>query len=346
MTLAEPLLGEFEKQAIACERLGSPFTAALCRLMPQVLDRDTATGRLVHDWAEGPDAALPLRLAGALHRLVLAGADAALASVYPPNPLDTGALAAAVARAFVVHDAEVAAFLASPPQTNEVARSAALLPGLLLVARQTARPIVLAEIGSSAGLNLSLDRFSYDFGGALWGDAASGVQLRPDLRGAVPDLAGDLAIVSRRGCDISPVPLETPEARLRLRSYVWADQAPRLARLGAAIDIARDQGVVVERCDAADFVRDALANRPADAAFCLMHSIMWQYMPERTKAAITEAMRAAGAEATADRPLAWLRLEPDGAGEGAAISLDLWPGGETRQLGRADFHGRWLDWRA
>jgi hypothetical protein len=35
----------FESQARACERLGSPFTARLCRLLPKLLDEMTATGR-------------------------------------------------------------------------------------------------------------------------------------------------------------------------------------------------------------------------------------------------------------------------------------------------------------
>jgi hypothetical protein len=28
------------------------------------------------------------------------------------------------------------------------------------------------------------------------------------------------------------------------------------------------------------------------------------------------------------------------------VTLRLWPGDKTLDLGRADFHGRWVDWRA
>jgi hypothetical protein len=79
----------------------------------------------------------------------------------------------------------------------------------------------------------------------------------------------------------------------------------------------------------------------------LFHSIMWQYLPEATKAGIDEAMRAEGARATKSAPLAHLRMEPaEVAGEEsfAALSLTLWPGGETRRLARCDFHGRWIEW--
>ena len=41
----------------------------------------------------------------------------------------------------------------------------------------------------------------------------------------------------------------------------------------------------------------------------LFHSVVWQYLPEDTKAAIAQAMDDAGANAAPDRPLAWLRME-------------------------------------
>jgi hypothetical protein len=75
------------------------------------------------------------------------------------------------------------------------------------------------------------------------------------------------------------------------------------------------------------------------------HSIFWQYLPPEPQARARALLEAAGAAATPDAPLAWLRMEGDGADPGAGISLTLWPGGETRLLGRADFHGAWIDWR-
>ena len=59
-------------------------------------------------------------------------------------------------------DAFLAAYLDGPPQTNEVARSNAILGGCLFIAGKTGTPLELFEIGSSAGLNLSFDRYGYD----------------------------------------------------------------------------------------------------------------------------------------------------------------------------------------
>jgi hypothetical protein len=53
----------------------------------------------------------------------------------------------------------------------------------------------------------------------------------------------------------------------------------------------------------------------------------------------------AGARATADAPLARLQLEAGGKPDGASLTLQIWPTGEKQEIGCADFHGRWVDWR-
>ncbi|WP_367717061.1 DUF2332 family protein [Nitratireductor sp. GISD-1A_MAKvit] len=135
----------FEKQAQACDRMGSSFTARLCRLLPEILDRATATGARVLDWPGAPgEDALALRLCGGLHALVLAGKDAGLTDVYPPNAASPEALRKAVRAAIARHDERLCANLDSAPQTNEIGRAAMLLPGFLTIARETgpaARPL-------------------------------------------------------------------------------------------------------------------------------------------------------------------------------------------------------------
>nr|WP_306306763.1 DUF2332 family protein [Nitratireductor aquibiodomus] len=151
----------FEKQALACDRMGSPFTAQLCRLLPDILDRETATGARVLGWpGEAGEDALALRLCGGLHALVLAGEDAALAGVYPPNAASPEALRKAMSAAIARHDARLCANLDSPPQTNEIGRSAMLMPGFLQIARETGLPLDLCEIGSSAGSTFCLTAFA------------------------------------------------------------------------------------------------------------------------------------------------------------------------------------------
>jgi hypothetical protein len=154
-----------------------------------------------------------------------------------------------------------------------------------------------------------------------------------------------LAVASRQGCDIAPIDLADPGSRLRLRSYVWADQTARLERLDAAIAVAERFPNTIVKADAAGFVKKSLAGREPGQAFVLFHSIMWQYMPDATRRAIEEALRQAGAGASPDSPIAWLRMEPVSAkARHATLSLTTWPGGRTDHLADCDYHGRWIEW--
>ena len=88
-----------------------------------------------------------------------------------------------------------------------------------------------------------------------------------------------------------------------------------------------------------------LAARQTGSAFVLFRSGMWQYMPEASKAAVEAALLEAGNAASANSPVAWLRLEPlDTRDPHATLRLTFWPGGKTRQLAKCDFHGRWINW--
>lgn len=336
----------FHEQAKVSDAMGSPLTAAVCRIIADTLDTTTATGRRTLEWPGSPRPdVLSLRLAGGLHRLVLGGHDADLVAAYPPHPFDEERLRRAVLGALLRHDAALCEALDAPPQTNEIGRSAMLYPGLLTVARETGLPLDVREIGSSAGLNLLFDRFNYRYGDDAAGWDASPVKLAPETRGRRIPLDGTIEVRSREGSDIAPIRLSDPAARLRLRSFVWPDQTARLQRLDHAISLVDHEPYVLTQSDAADFVRAQFAARQPGAAFVLFHSIMWQYMPDATKRDIENALDTAGASATRDAPLAWLRMEPaDNPETGATLSLTLWPDGRTRRLARCDYHGRWIEW--
>jgi hypothetical protein len=242
-----------------------------------------------------------------------------------------------------VHEAALLTALQSPPQTNEVARCGVLLGGFATVAARTGRPLALLEIGASAGLNLHWDAYGYTLAGASWGPAEAPLRLAPAWRGAAPAF-GPVEVRARRGCDRHPIDPGSARDRLRLRAYIWADQRARLERLDAALDLAAAQAVRVERADAAGWVEARLAERPAGMTTVLYHSIVWQYLPGATQHRIEAALARAGAAASADTPLAWLRMEPGADGSQAELSLACWPGGTSQRLAFADYHGRWVHW--
>jgi len=77
----------FRQQAEWCERLGSPFTALVCRSLHEHLTGESAFGARLLDWPGRAEAdAIALRACGALSALARRG-HSALAPLYPPNPL-------------------------------------------------------------------------------------------------------------------------------------------------------------------------------------------------------------------------------------------------------------------
>ena len=347
MALQGAVGGAFRRQAEVCRRLGSPFTAHLCERLAAMLDKRTALGRAVAGWPLDPvESALALRLCGALNMVVRAGCAPALARLYPPHT-DTGAaLDAALRAAIAERGGDLAGLLESAPQTNEVARSAILLGGFLSIAAETRLPLALNEIGASAGLNLHPDCYAYDLGqGRRWGPGDAPLTIPCDWRGAAPPLEAALEIASRAGSDLAPVDPADAHARERVLGYIWPDQPTRLERTAAAFVHGAAHKVTLARADAADWAEARLAEPPEPGIVrVLMHSIAWQYFPKATQDRITAALTTTGAAATREAPLAWLRFEPDGRRGTAAILLTLWPGGETRALGRGDYHGRFADW--
>lgn len=338
-------------QAHWCAVLGSPFMAGLSSLIADRLDPATPLGRRLDNWPGNPqDDALMLRLAGGLHARVRSGKAPTLAALYPPNPPpDPDTLWAALAPLFA--GKALLPWLDSAPQTNEVARSAVLMPGFLTIAAETGLPLALLELGCSAGLNLVPDRYGYRLGTREVGNPESPLRLEPDWAGADPP-AHRVGIASRAGVDLNPLDLIDPSARNRLLAYVWPDQPERLDRMARAIAITAEDMPEIVKGDAADFV-EARATPREGVATTVFHSIAFQYFPPDTQARIAAHMEMAGATATPSAPLAWLRFEMDAsiAGTGTTtepptLRLRLWPGGEDRLLARAHPHGSRVQWLA
>lgn len=335
------IFDHFRRQADACRAMGSPFTARLADLAPRFVDRTTLTGRRIIAWnGHAGEDAVPLRLFGGLHRLVLTRRDAGLAAVYPPAEASDEALADAIGIAIARHDHDLHDILMSPPQTNEVGRSAMLLPGFLWLARRFGPKLDILELGASAGLNLHWDDYAYRYGDIRWGESPASLELTAECD-APPPLDGTVEVVRRRACDIAPLDPDDAEHRTRLLSYVWADQTARKARLVAALDHAAAQSERVEAADAAKFLDRELAAPPVDGALrVVVHSIFWQYLSDPARLGVQTAML----KAAETEPLAWLRLEADGRTPGAGLLVTLFPSGEHHVLARGDFHGRWLRW--
>ena len=235
--------------------------------------------------------------------------------------------------------------LTRPPQTNEVGRSAALVGGFLVVARDTGLPLRVLEVGSSAGLNLRFDRYWYESDGTGYGDAASPVRFAGLWEQGQPPFGVPITITDRRGCDRDPIDARTEDGRLTLLSYVWPGQAERFTMLRAALDVARDVPVAIDRAGIPDWLALQLEQPAPDRATVVFHSIVWQYLTDDERAngrgGVGDRRRARDDR---DAPLAWLRLEPSADLTHTELRVTTWPAGEERLLARCHYHLGPMQW--
>lgn len=340
------LAQSIEWQARHCETAGAPCTARVIRGELAILETDTATGRRMANWHGLSLAdALPLRIAGAIHWIHLSGEDRRLEPVYAGLLTDQGAIDAIVADMAVKYDARLMPWLDSPPQTNEAARSASVMGGLLWLSGKLGPRFELNEIGASAGINTMMGRYFYDLGGTTAGPSLSRMRIAPEWRGDPPP-PNPVEIVAARGCDRAPLDLTDPDQALRLKAYVWAEATERMARLDTATDMASGAAPPLVRQDAVDFVHEMLAQPQQPGVTCvLFHTIVWQYLTEPSQHAITAMMEEGGAAATAEAPLAWISLETNRQTFAHELRVRHWPGGgEPVHLATAHPHGAWVEW--
>ncbi|CAN5801246.1 DUF2332 domain-containing protein [soil metagenome] len=338
-------------QAAGCRNLGSPFHGDLLELAALDLESGGPVAALLTPWADADlrklfDDAMPLRLLGGLHDLVLSGDDPALAATYPkPGRQADAATAWIAARAALIgHHDRIAAFMTHEPQTNEVRRSACLAPGFLTLAAETGLPIRAFEVAASAGLNLNWDKYRYQFGDSAWGDPDAPVVMDTEWTGGPPPVDARVEVIERAACDRRPGDLTDLVQLRRLLAYIWPDQFERLDRIAAAIDLALSLGVTVAAADAVAWTARVAAPQPG-AVTVLYHSVFWQYMPTESQAALAQTIADHGAAATSDAPFAWLRMEPPPEHmSNMELRLTLWPGGEDRILATVHPHGAWVKW--
>lgn len=333
-------------QADHVDANGAPGTAAICRSLIALMKGDSRCERRVSTW---PDSvlrdAMPLRFAGGIHDLYRRGIEPGLGSIYRGEVTDQAQIDHLVADIVARHDDSLLSWFDGPPQTNESGRSSSFIAGLHWLAGRVVPHFELNEIGSSAGMNLLIERYRYDLADVVSGPESSALTIRPEWRGPPPPDT-PFTITSIQGSDIDPIDVRDEAAANRLMAYVWPEAPVRFQRMEAGIAMIRDDPVNLVAADAADWVEMRLAQpQEPNSTRILMHSIVWQYLPDESQRRITAAMDVAGAAATSERPLAWLSLETNRATFRHELTVRYWPGdGATHLLGEAQAHGAWVNW--
>ncbi len=337
-------LEAFASQVEYCIANDAPITSAIVAAIAAGATTETTTGAKILGWLGHPMFdALPLRITGGVHHLWRKGLVPELASLFDMSgtaPTNADLMRGVFAR----HDAALLPWLEGPPQTNEPGRSATLMTGLLEVVARYGPKLDVLEIGSSAGLNLLIDHYRIDLPGISTGPAQSPIHLTPEWRGSPPPSTAP-EIVGIRGVDIAPIDAATAAGADRLLAYCWADHTQRIERLAHALAMLRVHPPQLDRGDAPDWVEARLAEPQVKGVTrVLMHSIVFTYISAAGQARITAAMESAGARATHQRPLAWVRVEADRNVHQHVLTIRSWPDhAEPILVGRAHAHGFWVE---
>lgn len=333
-------------QADACAALGSPFTARLLRLVADRISPGSDVANKLLEWPVSrlKSDAVALRLTGALHYLVLTQAAPDLMCIFAtPNAFSDDQIWQRIAASFDQHTAQILEFLDSAPQTNEISRSTVLIAAAHWLSQAYQMPLVLSELGSSAGLNLLWDCYGLSVNEQYFGPDAPVLTLTPDWSGSAPVDARP-TVLTRAGVDLNP--LNAAQNETRLLSYIWADQPDRLARTKSALKLARMNPPQISANNAIDWLETRLSDLKLQTVHFVYHTVTWQYFSEDDKKRGLKVLELAGKRASSDAPLARFSMEQDETGPGAALRMHLWPEDRCIDFGRADFHGRWIDWHA
>jgi hypothetical protein len=294
---------------------------------------------------------VPLLLLAGLHREILAGNPEVetLARFFPSvggnQHVDAKDLGSSLRQAILARRDELAAFVgAATVQTNEPGRGLCwLLPTLY-----PGWPAMhLVELGASAGLNLAADQRHYRLNCAVSDNARGNggdtlLELgcgEPEQFVAVgegdfqpPSTGNTPQILSRQGCDLAPLALDSERDEQTLAAFVWADQLQRLALLRQGIAALRrvDQPQSPVRIHRANLPGDLprLLNERVsllrDAPIVLYNTYLTTYLHD--KGALLRPQLAAWAERH-PQPVLWLQWET------------LWQGPSPPHFG-------WIGWTA
>jgi len=323
----------------------SPLYATLAKSISDDIDvlriASSARGRPV-----------PNLLFAAVHYLLLGGADSALSSFYPsltPDPLPNTDAYPHFREFCLTNESAIRKLLSTRlVQTNEVGRCAYLMPAFSLIADENPRlPLSLVDIGTSAGLHLLWDRYSYEYvGHAITGDTSSPVRIMADVRGSnMPPIPNGFPPVAFRiGLDLNPVRLTDLDSALWLRALIWPEHERRAAQLEAAISLAIDNPPTQLAGNALATLPDVLNRVPAESTLCIFHNYTLNQFSLEDRSRFDAILD----ECSKDGDVYLLSGEGRWGHDYATLELVSIRGGNrlSRKLANVDFHGRWLEWVA
>ncbi|MGD6816364.1 DUF2332 domain-containing protein [Metabacillus sp. 113a] len=288
---------------------------------------------------------VPNLLFGAVHYLLLKGYNHKLKDFYPSIVIE----AKPPSQSFeyfkefcIINKNELIQLLQTKlVQTNEVRRCAYLYPLFCLIYEQTKKPLALIEIGTSAGLQLLWDKYSYSYNtNEVVGNKQSRLHITSELKGETtlyPFLAPP-PVATRVGIDLNTVDLTDEEEYLWLKSLIWTEHKERLMMFERAASYIKECPVQLVEGDGVSLLSEIVNSVSNESTVCIFHTHVANQMPIETRKQLLSIVESLGK----DRDVFHIYNNI----QDRDLHLDFYLNGvEHKQtVAETEGHGKWFKW--
>ncbi|MEH7346686.1 DUF2332 domain-containing protein [Bacillus sp. JJ1532] len=288
---------------------------------------------------------IPNLLFGAVHYLLLKGKRHKLKEYYPsivsnPKPFE-GAFHSFKDFCLQYQDEITSILRTRLVQTNEVRRCAYLYPVFNLIYEKTEKPLALIEIGTSAGLQLLWDQFSYSYGtNEVFGNKNSTLNITSEIVGEnIPFISSAPPPVSKRiGLDLNTIDLIDEEEKLWMKSLIWPEHKERLLMFEQAASYMVKNPVQLVEGDGIGLLSEYVDRMPSDSTVCIFHTHVANQMPIEVRKLLLQTIQAIGKER--DVFHIYNNIQDK------FLHLDFFIDGmeSNETIAETDGHGRWFRW--
>jgi hypothetical protein len=293
------------------------------------------------------DQPVPNLFFGAVHYLLLKGNSHELREYYTSiveNPREVVTAFGSFKDFCILLKNEIIPILQSKlVQTNEVRRCSYLYPAFCYIYEKTNKPLALIEIGTSAGLQLLWDKYSYSYNThEVYGDSLSELRIISEIRGDKQTILHKQCppVVTRIGIDLHINDLEDPEDALWLKSLIWPEHAERRNNFEKAVHCFKEHSLELIEGDGVRLLPKLVSNIPLESTLCVFHTHVANQILKDDKHKLMEYMQELGKV----RDVFHLynnMWDLD-------LHLDYYLDGKeyTETITETDGHGRWFHWKA
>lgn len=288
---------------------------------------------------------VPNLLFGAVHYLLLKGTEHRLKEYYPSavnNPKPFNGAFTSFKDFCLQYKTEIILLLQQRlVQTNEVRRCAYLYPVFSLIYKKTRKPLALIEIGTSDGLQLLWDKYSYSYGtGKVFGNTYSTLKIKSEIIGENnPVLASSPPPVNMRiGIDLNPVDLNVEDEELWLKALIWPEHGERQLMFENAASYMKENPVHLVKGDGVRLLSKYVDVIPRDSTICIFHTHVANQMPLKVKELLLRTIETIGKKQDV--------FHIYNNVQDKFLHLDYYVDGfENKEtIAETDGHGRWFKW--